>query len=107
MLIGLFHILFLGPLLIYVGLQRNLSHIFYQGLFFLGIGVILLHLFKALKKLPKFAYFNYIHALLFGPLLVFIGYYERSSPLFIYNIMTFLGVLVIFYNGIKILKGKH
>ena len=106
MLIGLFHIFFVGPLLIYVGLQKNLSHIFYQFLFFLGIGVILLHLFKAIKKLPRFAYFNYMHALLFGPLLLFIGYYERSAPSFIYNIFTFLGVLVIIYHGIKMLKSK-
>ena len=103
MLIGLFHILFVGPLLIYIGLQRKLSHNLYLGIFYLGIGVILLHLFKVLKKLPKFAYFNFIHALLFGPLLVFIGYYREAVPPFIYNIMTFLGVLVIFYHGIKLL----
>ena len=104
MLIGLFHVFLVGPLLIYVGLQKSLSHIFYQFLFLLGIGVIVLHFFKALKKLPKFAYFNYLHALLFGPLLVFIGYNQINTPSFIYNILTFLGILVIIYHGIKMLK---
>ena len=102
-MIALFHVFFVGPLLIYTGLQNNLTHHFYQFLFFLGIGVILLHLYKGIKKLPKFAYFNYMHALLFGPLLAFIGYYE-SKDSFICNIVTFLGVLVIIYHGIKFLK---
>ena len=104
MLISLFHIFVVGSLFIYVGLQKNLSHNFYQFLYYLGIGVILLHLFKSIKKLPRIAYINYLHVLLFGPLLVYIGYNERNTPLFVYDIIEFLGVLVIFYHGIKLLK---
>ena len=106
MLISLFHIFIVGPLLIYVGIQQKLSHIFYQVLYYLGIGIILLHLFKSIKKLPRIAYINYLHVLLFGPLLVYVGYKERESPLFIYEIIEFLGVLAIFYHGVKIIKNS-
>ena len=104
MLIALFHIFIVGALFIYVGIQKSLTHNFYRVLYFLGIFVILLHLFKSIKKLPRLAYINYFHAFLVGPLLVYIGYNERNTPLFIYDIMTFLGVLVIFYHMIKLLK---
>ena len=104
MLISLFHIFIVAPLLIYVGIQKYLSHTFYQFLYYLGIGIVLLHLFKSIKKLPRIAYMNYLHVLLFGPLLIYIGYYERNTPLFVYDIIEFLGVLAIFYHGIKIIK---
>jgi hypothetical protein len=102
MLISIFHIFIVAPLLIYVGLQKNLTPTFYQFLYYLGIGVILLHLFKSIKKLPRIAYINYFHVLLFGPLLVYIGYNERNTPLFMYDVIEFLGVLALFYHVIKI-----
>ena len=104
MLISLFHIFIVAPLLIYVGVKQNLTHTFYQFLYYLGIGVILFHLFKSIKKLPRIAYLNYLHVLLFGPLLVYIGYNEKNTPLFVYDIVEFLGVLALFYHGVKIIK---
>ena len=102
MLISLFHIFIVAPLLIYVGVKQNLSHTFYQFLYYLGIGVILFHLFKSIKKIPRFAYINYLHVLLFGPLLVYIGYNEGNTPLFVYDMVEFLGVLALFYHVIKL-----
>ena len=102
MLISLFHIFIVAPLLIYVGVKQNLSHTFYQFLYYLGIGIILLHLFKSIKKLPRVAYINYLHVLLFGPLLVYVGYHERNTPWFVYDIIEFLGVLALFYHIIKL-----
>jgi hypothetical protein len=102
MLISVFHIFIVAPLLIYVGVKQNLSHTFYQFLSYLGIGVILFHLFKSIKKIPRIAYINYLHVLLFGPLLVYIGYNERKTPLIMYDIVEFLGVLALFYHLIKL-----
>ncbi len=102
MLISLFHIFIVAPLIIYVGVKQNLSHTFYQFLYYLGIGVILFHLFKSIKKIPRFAYINYLHVLLFGPLLVYIGYNQRNTPLIMYDVIEFLGVLALFYHVIKI-----
>jgi hypothetical protein len=102
MLISLFHIFIVAPLLIYVGVKQNLSHTFYQFLYYLGIGVILFHLFKSIKKIPRIAYINYLHVLLFGPLLVYIGYNERKTPLIMYDMVEFLGVLALFYHLIKL-----
>ena len=102
MLISLFHIFIVAPLLIYVGVKQNLSHTFYQFLYYLGIGIILLHLFKSIKKLPRVAYINYLHVLLFGPLLVYVGYHERNTPWFVYDIIEFIGVLALFYHLIKL-----
>lgn len=102
MLISIFHIFIVAPLLIYVGVKQNLSHTFYQFLYYLGIGIILLHLFKSIKKLPKLAYINYLHVLLFGPLLVYVGYHERNTPWFVYDIIEFIGVLALFYHLIKL-----
>jgi len=39
---------------------------------------------------------------LFGPLLVYIGYNERNTPLFVYDMIEFLGVLALFYHVIKL-----
>jgi hypothetical protein len=102
MLISLFHIFIVAPLLIYVGVKQKLSHTFYHFLYYLGIGIILFHLFKSIKKIPRIAYINYLHVLLFGPLLVSIGYKERNTPLFVYDMIEFLGVLSLFYHVIKL-----
>jgi hypothetical protein len=102
MLISLFHIFIVAPLLIYVGVKQNLSHTFYQFLYYLGISIILFHLFKSLKKIPRIAYINYLHVLLFGPLLVYIGYNERNTPLIMYDMVEFIGVLALFYHLIKL-----
>ena len=75
--IRLFHILFVGGLFLYVGINREkIYNPLFKVLLFLGIGIILYHLYKIYGYLNsgKQIWVNLIHVFLVGPLLLYIGY---------------------------------
>ena len=76
-LIHLFHIIIVGGLFLYVGINREkISSVLFNVLFYLGIFIILYHLYKAYGylKIDKGIWVNLIHIFIVGPLLIYIGY---------------------------------
>ena len=73
--VHLFHILFVGSLFLYVGINGVKTPAFiFPLLMYLGIIIILYHIYKAYIKISdgKSAWINYIHIFLIVPLLIII-----------------------------------
>lgn len=101
-LVHLFHILIVGTLFLFVGIQRtNIPKISFPFLLGLSIIIILYHIFKAYTNIIKgnSYWVNLIHIFLIGPLLLYIGYYgERTARLF-FELLLMLGFASIGYHG--------
>ncbi len=100
--VHLFHILFVGSLFLYVGIQRTaIPSIMYPFLLGLGLFVIFYHIYKAYNymQLGKGYWVNLIHILLVGPLLVYIGYNREKTARLYFELLIMLGFAAIGYHG--------
>jgi hypothetical protein len=84
LLIALFHICLVVPFFLYVAFQRTATPDWaYHTLFGLGIVVTAYHGFKAIGRLvakSPHAWVNILHATLFGPLMIYIGFTGKKTP---------------------------
>lgn len=100
--VGLFHILIIGSLFLYVGIRKTeIPKFLFQLLFVTGILILLIHGYKAYRHLVKgeSAWVNYIHIFLIAPLLLYIGYNKEETKRFAFEILLMLGFAVIGYHG--------
>lgn len=99
-LVHLFHILLVGGLFLYVGIQKTaIPTILFPILFWLGIVIILYHIFKVYIKQGRGYWVNLIHILLVGPLLLYIGYNEDKTARLYFELLLMLGFAAIGYHG--------
>jgi mannitol-specific phosphotransferase system IIBC component len=106
-IIHLFHIFFVGPLFLYVGINTtNIPKIMFPFLLGLGVFIIIYHSYLAYKKIMagKSAWVNYFHALIVGPLLVYIGYKGIETSRKYFEILLMLGMAAIGYHGYYLYK---
>ncbi len=100
--VHLFHILFVGSLFLYVGIQRTaISSTMYPFLLGLGLFIIFYHIYKTYNyiKLGKGYWVNLIHILLVGPLLVYIGYNKEKTARLYFELLIMLAFAAIGYHG--------
>jgi hypothetical protein len=100
--VHLFHILFVGSLFLYVGIQRTaIPSMMYPILFGLGLFIIFYHMYKAYNymKLGKGYWVNLIHIFIVGPLLVYIGYNREKTARLYFELLIMLGFASIGYHG--------
>jgi hypothetical protein len=101
-LVHLFHVLIIGSLFLYVGIERtNIPTFMFPLLLGLGVIVILYHIFKVYTymKLGKGYWVNLIHILLVGPVLVYIGYNGEKTARLYFELLLMLGFAAIGYHG--------
>lgn len=101
-LVHLFHILIVGSLFLYVGIERtNIPSFMFPLLVGLGVIVILYHMFKVYTymKQGRGYWVNLIHILLVGPLLVYIGYNGEKTARLYFELLLMLGFASIGYHG--------
>jgi hypothetical protein len=101
-LVHLFHILIVGSLFLYVGIERtNIPSFMFPLLLGLGVIVILYHMFKVYTymKQGRGYWVNLIHILLVGPLLVYIGYNREKTARLYFELLLMLGFASIGYHG--------
>ncbi len=95
LLIALFHIALVVPFFLYIGYQRAATPEWaYNVLFGLGLLIVAYHGFKAIARLvakSPAAWINLIHALLVGPLLVYIGFLAKKTPRPAYEMLLIAG----------------
>lgn len=105
--INVFHILFVAPLFIYVGLQRDQVHayIFYM-LGLLGAVILAYHMYKAYTKLisGQSAWVNWIHIIFVAPLLLLLGYLKKDASRRYFEMLLMLGFAALGYHGFYALK---
>ena len=101
-LVHLFHILIVGSLFLYVGIQKtNIPSWLYTVLFYLGFFLILYHGYKTYSKLSsgKNPWINLFHIFIVAPVLIYIGANNIKTPSFVYQILLMLAFTVIGYHG--------
>lgn len=100
--VHLFHILFVGSLFLYVGINGvKIPAFIFPLLMYLGIIIILYHIYKAYLKISdgKSAWVNYIHIFLFGPLLIIIGLNGVETSRKYFELLIMAGMASIGYHG--------
>jgi hypothetical protein len=100
--VHLFHILIVGSLFLYVGINSIKTPAFiFPILLYLGIIIIIYHSYKAYLKilLDKSAWVNYLHIFLFGPLLIIIGLNGVDTSRKYFELLLMAGMASIGYHG--------
>jgi hypothetical protein len=100
-IIHLFHILIVGSLFLYVGINReNIYKSLFPVLLILGFIIILYHLYKMYNYFSngKSYWVNLIHVFIVGPLLVYIGYYGINTSRKFFELLLMLGFASIGYH---------
>jgi len=108
-IVHLFHIIIVGSLFLYVGIrQTKMPSFLYPFLLGLGIIIIIYHIYKVFQKIKsgKNPWVNYIHILLVGPLLIYIGYNNKTTSRFYYELLLMLGFAAIGYHGYYMVIGN-
>jgi hypothetical protein len=106
-IIHLFHILLVGPLFLYVGIKREtIPKLMFPFLLVLGAFITLYHIYLAYNKLKQgqSAWVNYIHFLIIGPLLVYIGYQGLETTRKYFEMLLLLGMAAIGYHGYYLIE---
>ena len=107
LLVHLFHILFVGILFLYVGINRtNISKKLFPFLLGLGLLVFFYHIYKVYSymKQGKSYWINLFHIFIVGPLLIYIGYYGENTARLYFELLLMLGFASIGYHGYYLVK---
>lgn len=101
-LVHLFHILIVGGLFLYVGINRDkIYKPIFTGLLYLGFLIIIYHLYKIYGYLKnnKSIWVNLIHVFIVGPLLIYIGYNGEKTTRKFFELLLMLGFASIGYHS--------
>lgn len=102
-LLQLFHIIFVGGFLFYVGINRsNVKPFIFNILIVLGIIILCYHTYRAFTKTNP--WINMIHIFIIAPLLIYIGYQKEKTLRFVFEILLMLAIVAIGYNGFYLVK---
>jgi hypothetical protein len=93
-LISLFHLLFVVPFFLFVGLQQAATpDAVYTSLLVLGVIITLYHGYKSYNRWMNsspYLWVNLIHTVLVGPLLIYIGTKGKDTPRAYYEMLLLL-----------------
>lgn len=113
-IIALFHIFAVVPFFFYIFYNRSATPDFiYNILFFLGLFVLVYHIYKCAIKLSsgsKSLWVNIIHVITIAPIMIYIGYEAKKTPRAAYEILgllTFAALGYHIYNVIMMLNAQH
>ena len=106
MRVALIHILFVAPLLIYIGLRKPQQNWVYFILFILGIGVLLNFLTKIVRQdnWNQRTVWYAIHMLLFASLLLYVGWYGVKAADVSYSLLLAVGIAAFGYHSIRLIQ---
>lgn len=102
-LIHLAHIFIFSSLLGYIGIaQSTIPKFMYSIILFVGAVVVGYHVYKSFFK--KDAWINYIHILIVGPLLMYIGLVKEETPRKVFELVLMLAFASFGYHGYYLVK---
>lgn len=102
LLLSLFHIFAVVPLFLYVAISKASTVTGVYGfLLVLGAVILLYHGYKAWKKYVSGSsslWINLIHVLIVAPLLIYIGYREKDTPRYAYELLALVAFSALGYH---------
>lgn len=104
--VRIIHILFSGPLLIYIGLTKPQHKWIYTITGIVGVFLMLSFLIRIMTLRPfsqRHVYYA-IHALLFAPLLMYLGFRGSASPDVVFSLALAVGLSAFGYHAIRLLQ---
>lgn len=103
---GAFHVLLVAPLLLWVGMKRDVPDWTYTLLLVLGAGIFAYHAFRAWGKVVagKSAWVNWIHILLVAPMFLVIGWNGKETPRRFFEILVMLGFAALGYHSYHMIE---
>jgi hypothetical protein len=103
--IHLIHILVFSTFLGYIGIeQTKMPKFLYTVILSIGALVIVYHIYKSIFK--KDAWINYVHILIVGPLLVYIGLYKEETPRKAFELTLMMAFASLGYHSYYMIYGK-
>ena len=99
--VHLFHILIVGGLFLYIGINREkIGVTLFNAIFYLGFIIVLYHLYKVYQyiKQGRGYWVNLIHIFIVGPLLIYIGYNGEKTTRKFFELLLMLGFASIGYH---------
>jgi len=104
-MLHLIHMLFSGPLLIYVALVQPTSPYVYWLLLLLGIAICFKFTYSAFTTefSQRHVWFA-IHAILFSSLLIYVGSMGPDTPKVGYSLLLAVGIAAIGYHTIRLIQ---
>ena len=116
-LVSLFHIFAVVPFFLYVAFMRSaVSTYIFTAMLVLGVGIGLYHGYKALRRYQiqsPYLWVNLIHVFYVAPLLIYIGYYEKTTPRPAFELLAMIGFAALGYHlyslvlNINSIQDKH
>jgi len=104
-LISLFHVLFVGPLLLYVGMSKgDLSKNVLTAILVVGVSVGLYHLSKVVSLGLTRGWIYALHAFIFAPLIVYVGALGKNSFIAAFSVLKMLAFATIGYHGLYLFQ---
>lgn len=102
-----FHIILVYAFLMYIGLKRNKTPIWiYHLMIIIGITLIIYHVYRLLTKGLQDPLWNYLHIIIFAPLLIYIGYKQKKTSRVYYDLILTLAFGSLGINGYYLFKYK-
>lgn len=106
-LVHLFHIIIVGGLFLYVGINREKSpNVLFSILLVLGVLIVFHHLYKGYNHLKegKSIWVQIIHIFIVAPIVIYIGYNKDKTQRFYFEILLMLGFASIGYHGYYLIQ---
>ena len=102
LLLSLFHIFAVVPLFLYVAISKsNTATGVFGFLLVLGAIILLYHAYKAWNRYlsgSSAIWINLIHVLFVAPLLIYIGYREKDTPRYVYELLALVTFAALGYH---------
>ena len=111
LLLSLFHIFAVVPLFLYVAISRaNTVTPIYGFLLVLGVVILLYHAYKAWNRYlagSSMVWVNLIHVFYVAPLLIYIGWREKDTPRYVYELLALVGFAALGYHTYQLVVGMN
>lgn len=105
-IVSLFHVLFVAPLLIYVGRSYGeLPWWMFKFLIFLAVGIVVAHGPKLYNRGLIVGWFFALHVFVFAPLLFYLGYAKDKAFPASYPTLAMLGYATLGYHIVHLVEG--
>jgi hypothetical protein len=107
-ILSTFHVVFVVPLLLFVGFHRaETPSWLYMSLMALGAIILVYHGLRGAYRLlahSHYAWVNLIHALLVGPLLLYVGWNQKETPRAAYEMILLLAFGALGYHMFSLVR---